>query len=263
MRFALGVEYDGSRYHGWQRQSAELSTIQNVIENALSTVADDRITTICAGRTDAGVHASGQVIHFDTCANRSERAWVFGSNSYLPKDIVITWAELVSEDFHARFSALQRHYRYVIYNCRTHSAIWNKKVTWYSRVLDEKAMMKAAQYLLGEHDFSSFRASNCQSKSPIRIIKKIEIKRYGDVVIIDMIANSFLHHMVRNIVGVLFEVGIGKQRVIHMQEVLLACNRQAAGVTAAPYGLYLMEVIYPDSMLDKKAKRPIAGSFLS
>ena len=245
MRIALGLEYKGSNYYGWQRQ-AKLPSIQFHIEQALSKVADHPIKVFCAGRTDTGVHAKGQVIHFDTVAKRKIDAWILGGNSCLPCDIRIRWAKQVTDDFHARFSAIARLYRYLIHNCKTHSAIFHDHVAWYPKLLDEKLMTKAAQYLIGEHDFSSFRGCDCQSKSPIRKVHHLNVKRSGKLIIIDIKANAFLLHMVRNIAGLLIAIGEGKQQPIWAKQVLETCDRQVAGVTAPACGLYLTKVYYPD-----------------
>lgn len=245
MRIALGVEYDGSQYHGWQAQTG-LHTIQQVIENALSKVADAPVSVICAGRTDTGVHATNQVIHFDTEKERSARSWVHGANSFLPKDVCIKWAREMPEDFHARYSALSRRYRYVIYNGSVRPALLRSAVTWQYRQLDHRSMNEAAQHLIGELDFTSFRSIECQSKTPMRNVHQIQVTRSVDLVIIDITANAFLHHMVRNIAGVLIAVGSGKRPEKWVKEVLLAKDRKLGAETAPPYGLYLINVIYPE-----------------
>lgn len=243
-RIALGVRYDGSSYHGWQVQDG-LSTVQQQVERALSVVANQPIMVVCAGRTDAGVHASGQVLHFDTVAYRSDHAWIFGSNNNLPYDISIIWAKEVDKGFHARYRALTRRYRYVIYNHEIRPAILRRAISWYFRPLDEKRMQVAAQFLLGEHDFSSFQGAGCQSKTPIRTIFQIEIFRIRRMVVIDVRGNSFLLHMVRNIVGVLVAVGSGEKKPEWAEIVLKAKDRRQGGVTVSPNGLYLVEVTYP------------------
>ncbi len=246
MRIVLGLEYNGSNYHGWQRQSSreDLPTIQDRVETALSKVADHKVNITCAGRTDVGVHAQNQVIHFDTHAIRKLDAWVLGGNSNSPKDISIKWAKEVDEDFHARFSAIARRYRYVIYNHQVRPAVLNKLVTWHYQNLDAKLMHEAAQHLIGEHDFTSFRGCDCQSKTPMRNVHHIKVKRQGKLVIIDIKANAFLMHMVRNIAGVLMEIGEGKQPPNWTADVLKACDRRAASVTAPSDGLYLLRVYY-------------------
>lgn len=243
MRIALGIEYDGTNYHGWQRQNA-LSTIQEKVETALSKVAAEPIIVNSAGRTDAGVHALGQVVHFDTEAKRSDRAWVLGVNSNLPNDIRILWARHVAPDFHARFTAQLRHYRYLIYNDKVAPAILRHCAMWYPYALDPQLMHEAGQYLVGEHDFTSFRGSGCQSKSVIRKVTSLEVTSGGDMVNIDIKANAFLLHMVRNIVGVLLKIGRKRRPTIWAKEVLLARDRKAAGITAPAQGLYLVKIEY-------------------
>lgn len=245
VRIVLGIEYDGSRYHGWQWQAGKI-TVQAVLERALSIIADQKITVICAGRTDAGVHALEQVVHFDTVVERDMRAWVMGGNTQLPDDVRILWAKPAVADFHARYSAIARFYRYIFLNRPVKSALLRSQATWCYEHLDESVMHQAAQSLIGEHDFSSFRAQGCQSKSPNRMMYFIEVYRRGDQVIMDISANAFVHHMVRNIAGVLMDIGRGKQPVSWAEHLLLVKNRQQGGVTAAPYGLYLGGVYYPE-----------------
>lgn len=244
MRIALVVEYDGSQYHGWQAQNG-LHTIQQTLEHALSKVADSPVAVVCAGRTDTGVHATNQVVHFDCEKVRSIRAWIHGANSYLPKDICVKWGKQVPEEFHARYSALSRRYRYVIFNCPIRPALQRSGVTWQYRQLDHTLMHEAAQSLLGENDFTSFRSVECQSKTPMRNVHSVEVRRQGDLIVIDITANAFLHHMVRNIAGVLIAVGAGKHPVPWVDEVLKAKDRRLGAETAPPYGLYLVQVAYP------------------
>jgi tRNA pseudouridine38-40 synthase len=244
MRVALGIEYDGSRYHGWQKQTG-LATVQEKVEQALSSVAAQPIQVTCAGRTDAGVHALAQVVHFDTTALRPERAWVVGGNSHLPDDIRFLWATPVAENFHARYSAKSRRYHYVIYNHSIHSALLNHRVSYYPWKLDEDRMQAAAVHLIGEHDFSAYRGIDCQSKTPYRHIFHLQIYRKEGLLIIDVKANAFLHHMVRNIAGVLMEIGEGKRESIWAQEVLQSRKRTSGGITASAQGLYLTQVEYP------------------
>lgn len=242
----MGVEYDGSGFNGWQIQpQGGVRTVQACVESALASVADQPVRIHCAGRTDTGVHGLGQVIHFDTSAERSAHAWVFGANANLPSDISIAWARVVDSRFHARFSAERRRYRYVIFNRRVRPAVMAAHVTWDYRPLDEQRMAMAAQSLLGEHDFSSFRAYACQARSPVRTIYELTVMRTGLHVIIDIEANGFLHHMVRNIAGVLLAIGAGERDVDWAREVLAARDRQLGGVTAAPRGLTLTAVHYP------------------
>lgn len=246
MRIALGVEYDGSGYCGWQLQKHGERTVQEAVERALSSVANQPVRVICAGRTDTGVHATGQVIHFDTGAERSERSWVFGTNANLPKDVSILWARPVDDSFHARFSALRRRYRYVIYTRPVRPTYLAYRVTWSYRDLDETRMQEAAQHLLGEHDFSSYRALACQAKSPVRTLYRLDVSREGDFIFLDLEANGFLHHMVRNIAGVLMAIGSGEQDTGWTRDVLELRDRTLGGVTAQPHGLYFSGVEYPD-----------------
>ena len=248
MRIVLGVEYDGHEFYGWQAQE-NLPTVQGHLQAALSKVADEPITLICAGRTDAGVHAMGQVVHFDTTKERPNRAWVFGSNSHLPATIAVRWAEIVDDQFSARFSALSRCYRYVIYNHAVRSAILARRTTWRYEALDVELMQLAGQALIGEHDFTSFRSSQCESKTPMRHVMSLTVKRFHDFVCIDIEANAFLHHMVRNIVGVLIQIGEKRAESSWMKEVLLAKDRRAAAETASAAGLYLARVNYPASYI--------------
>lgn len=244
-RIALGLEYDGSEFYGWQRQT-HFNSVQETLENALNQVACHRVHTVCAGRTDTGVHASIQVVHFDTTAIRSERAWIYGTNAALKPSVRILWAQSVPQNFHARRSAMSRRYRYIIYNHRLRPSLLRNYVSWYYRPLDEQKMFEAAQYWVGEHDFSSFRAAACQSHSPIRRVHTINITRLGDRVIIDVTANAFLHHMIRNMAGVLLAIGAGLAKVEWAQNVLEAKDRRQAGLTASPKGLYLVKVQYAE-----------------
>ncbi len=245
MRVALMVEYDGSQYHGWQSQTG-LRTIQQMLEQALGRVANQDIEVVCAGRTDTGVHATGQIIHFESAKERSVRAWIHGANAYLPKDICIKWGIEISESFHARYSALSRRYRYIIYNSPIRPALRRSNVTWQYRQLDAALMHEAGQCLLGEHDFTSFRSVECQSKTPMRHVHDCRVGRVGEFVFIDIIANAFLHHMVRNIAGVLMAVGSGRKPVPWVNDVLSAKDRRMGAETAPPYGLYLVAVEYPE-----------------
>lgn len=251
-RYALGIQYRGTNYYGWQRQyhgkpAQELKTIQSMLEQAISAIANESICVVCAGRTDRGVHAREQVVHFDTRAVRPDKAWVLGVNTHLPDDISVLWVKRVSLDFHARFSAVARTYRYFINNQALRPALSRELMTSVHRPLDHEAMHQAAQYLLGNHDFSSFRGSSCQAKSPLRVIHHLDVRRSGALVVLEVKANAFLHHMVRNIVGVLIKIGHGDKPVGWAKEVLEAKTRTAAGATAAPHGLYLLSVDYPES----------------
>lgn len=245
MRIALGVEYNGSHFHGWQSQ-IKMATLQATVENALSKVADEPISVFCAGRTDAGVHATNQVIHFETKANRKLGAWIAGTNRYLPFTISVQWAEQVEESFHARFSALSRRYQYIILNQPARPALMSSCATWINYPLEPIHMHAAIQYLLGEHDFTSFRSASCQSKTPKRHLFAASVQKQGSFILIDLVANSFLHHMVRNIVGTLLEIGASRQKVTWCLELLEERNRSIAAKTASPHGLYLTGVRYPD-----------------
>ncbi len=245
-RWALAIEYNGAAFHGFQAQKSGVATVQHSLELALSKVADEPIKIICAGRTDTGVHATNQIVHFDTHAVRKDRAFVFGTNTHLPASVVVRWSKAVQGNFHARFSAHARTYRYVICNSYVRPALAHDQLSWQRHPLDESLMQQAAMHLIGEHDFSSLRASQCQAKSPVRTIHHIHIQRRGDLVILEIQANAFLHHMVRNIVGVLMEVGMGEQPISWVPEVLAARNRCEAADTASPAGLYLVHVAYPD-----------------
>ena len=244
-RIVLGIEYDGSAFFGWQHQTGR-RTVQDELEKALSKVANEPVTVICAGRTDAGVHAFEQVVHFDTRAERAQHAWLMGGNSNLPADVRIIWAKAAVGDFHARYSAIARFYRYIILNRSMKSALLRQQATWCYYPLDEAKMHQAAQYLIGDHDFSSFRAQGCQSKSPRRMMHFIDVYREQDKVIIDISANAFVHHMVRNIAGVLMDIGMGKQPVDWPLQLLEIKDRDQGGVTAPPDGLYLGGVYYPE-----------------
>lgn len=242
---ALGVEYDGSAYHGWQLQAHDEKTVQQELEQALSKIAAHPVRVICAGRTDAGVHATDQVIHFDTSEPRNERAWVLGTNTHLSHQVRVRWAKFVSTEFHARFSATGRRYIYVIDNRSVRPAIMGRQLSWQCRPLDVNRMKEAANYLVGEHDFTSYRAVHCQAKNPVRTVHHLNVQRRGELVFIDVYANAFLHHMVRNLAGVLMAVGCGKEQPIWAKQVLEATDRTQGGVTAPPQGLYLVDIDYP------------------
>jgi len=243
MRIALGVEYDGKPYCGWQSQ-AEGLTVQDTVQAALSQIAGAPISVIAAGRTDTGVHALEQVIHFDTTVERPLTAWVRGANALLPDSIAVRWAHPVPDEFHARFSAHGRSYRYLLINRPVRSAIHAGKAGWFHAPLDIEAMQTAAQYLLGEHDFSAFRASQCQAKSPVKYLNNIDIYQEGEMLVFELSANAFLHHMVRNIVGCLVYVGKGKYPPQWLAEVLESRERRLAAPTFAPDGLYLRRISY-------------------
>lgn len=243
MRIAIGVEYDGSPYSGWQSQP-DAPNVQDTLQAALSGIASESVSVIAAGRTDAGVHALEQVVHFDTGAERPLSAWVRGTNALLPPSIAVLWAEPVPEEFHARFSARARSYRYLLINRPVRTAAQHGKAGWFHAPLDAGRMREAAQYLLGEHDFSAFRSSECQAKTPVKNLAQLDIRKDGDMVIFDLSANAFLHHMVRNIVGSLVYIGKGKHPPQWLGEVLECRNRRLAAPTFAPDGLYLRHITY-------------------
>ena len=248
MRLVFGVEYDGTDWNGWQTQLCK-NTVQDEIELALSKFADQKIKTICAGRTDSGVHAKGQVIHFDSKVNRKIWNWVRGTNSFLPKSIGLKWGFIVSADFHARFSAKSRIYSYSICNTPVESPLSSRISTWICQNLNEKKMQNASLCLLGKHDFSAFRSSECQANSPIRVIKRCDFKRERDFLKIEIVADGFLHHMVRNIMGCLYEVGRGVETENWLKTVLDSRNRKNAARTLPPQGLCLEYVDYGKDFL--------------
>lgn len=243
MKFAAVIEYDGSGFCGWQRQTHAL-TVQEVVEQAISRVADHPVGVVCAGRTDTGVHALGQVVHFETYAHREVRSWLLGINSNLPSSVVVKKVVPVANDFHARFCAHLRTYRYIIINEPARSALLAHRATWERIPLAIAPMQDATQYLIGEHDFTSFRALACQAKSPVREIKSLSIKKQGSLIEIEVTANGFLHHMVRNLVGVLMNIGKGEHPPIWAQQVLDKRDRAYGGVTAPAQGLYFLSVVY-------------------
>jgi len=244
MRFALGLEYDGAAYAGWQHQG-HARTVQQVVEAAISSVAAEPIKVVAAGRTDAGVHATHQVVHFDSAASRRDRGWVLGANRNLPRDVAALWIVPVAAAFDARRSALRRSYRYLIVNRPQRSALAAGRATWVHAPLDAGTMHDAAQALVGEHDFSAFRAAACEAPSARRRVERIAVVRRGDLLTVDVTANAFLHHMVRNIVGSLLAIGRGERAVGWLGELLRARRRAAAGATAPAGGLYLVDVEYP------------------
>jgi len=246
-RVVLGVQYDGSSWRGWQTQPSG-GTVQDTLEAALKKFSLTDIGTVCAGRTDAGVHALEQVVHFDTELNREMFSWVRGVNAFLPASIAVRWAcETVStshKDFHARFSAVARTYHYVLYNHPVRSPLWHGRAGWVFRPLDVIPMREAAQFLIGEHDFSAFRAAECQAKSPVKVMYEIDISRRSDLIVFTLRANAFLHHMVRNIVGSLIMVGNGNQSPHWVKTVLAGRDRSRAAPTFMPDGLYLAKIDY-------------------
>jgi len=247
-RIAMGVEYDGSPYVGWQSQSKG-ETVQQNVERAISQIANHEVHVFCAGRTDTGVHAKEQVIHFETHSLRKNYSWVKGCNTNLATSISILWAVEVPENFHARFSAQKRSYRYTILNRDVRPGILNNYVSFVYKPLDEKRMQQAANYLLGTHDFTSYRTVACQAKSPVRSLSKLQVSRDGEYIHLDLEADGFLHHMVRNIAGVLIKIGSGEADIDWSKEVLEHRNRCLGGVTASAKGLYFMKVRYPDEFL--------------
>jgi tRNA pseudouridine38-40 synthase len=243
MRIALGLEYDGARFCGWQTQPSGCG-VQDHLETALRHIAGERVEIVCAGRTDAGVHALAQVAHFDTPAARPESAWVRGVNASLPAALAVTWAREVSGEFHARYAALNRCYRYVLLNRPVRPAAGHGRVGWFHPPLDIEAMRDAARLLIGEHDFSAFRSAECQARSPVRELRRLEIERHGDFVVFDFCANAFLHHMARNLVGTLVYVGKGRHHPEWVGELLAGRDRAAAAPTFDAAGLYLAHVEY-------------------
>ena len=246
MKIALGVEYLGTDFHGWQIQANGLRTVQGVVESALSQVANHPVRVFCSGRTDSGVHAVEQVIHFETDTIRTDRAWLFGGNVNLPSDVNFKWVKVVSNDFHARFSAIARSYKYKIHHHPVRSSLKADYYLWEPRPLNVKDMKAAADMLIGEHDFSCFRGSLCQAKSPIKTVEYIQIDSIEDELILNIKANAFLHHMVRNIVGTLLKIGRGEKTVEWMSQVLISKDRKKAGPTAEPQGLYFMKAYYKE-----------------
>lgn len=244
-RVALGIEYDGSEYYGFQKQKSTEQTIQGNLENSISKVANHSIKTFCSGRTDAGVHAFMQVVHFDTESRRSTREWVRGINSYLPHDIKVLWSKELDETFHARFSATHRSYLYRILNNQTPSALWSKRSLFVPQKLDIRAMRAASKYLIGEHDFSSFRGSGCQSNSPVRTIEDIKITKKNNFITFELRANAFLLHMVRIIIGTLLMVGKREIKPAEMKNILNEKDRRIAGKTVSSSGLYFLGPKYP------------------
>jgi tRNA pseudouridine38-40 synthase len=261
-RIALGVQYVGTNWSGYQKQPNR-NTVQDRLEIALEKFACTPLGTTCAGRTDAGVHGSEQVVHFDTELDRAPQSWVRGVNTFLPDSIVVRWAhqppaELDGLEFHARFSARARTYHYVLYNHPTPSALLAGRAGWVFRPLDLDAMREAARHLVGEHDFSAFRAASCQANTPVKLMHEVSIQRYGDVIVFTVRASAFLHHMVRNIVGSLVYVGVGRQKPEWMGEVLASRSRDVAAPTFMPDGLYLAKIDYdPRWGLPQEASSPL------
>ncbi len=243
-RWAAGIEYLGTAYCGWQSQ-AGLAAVQTEVEKSLSAIADHPVAVHAAGRTDAGVHAFQQVVHFDSDAARTSYAWLLGGNSQMKADVSLRWVQEVSADFHARHSAVERSYRYVIHISAARSALLQGRVAWHTRALDADAMHRSAQALVGEHDFSAFRDSECQSPTPMRDLRRISVRASGEFLVLEVSANAFLHHMVRNIAGSLLEVGQGKREAAWIRALLLGRDRTQAGMTAEAAGLYFIGPTYP------------------
>lgn len=246
-RIALGIEYDGSDFFGFQKQTSSKNTIQDKLETALSRIAKENITLVCAGRTDSGVHAHEQIVHFDTMAVRPDKAWIRGVNTHLPGSVRVHWCKNVGPNFHARFSAFSRTYRYILYSSKVAPAALRSQVTWTHYELNWEQMQLAAQSLEGTHDFSAFRASGCQASNATRTVEYARFTQYGRFWVFEIKANAFLQHMVRNIVGSLLEVGRGKQNSRWVADLLLAGDRTMAGSTASPCGLYFVSVDFDKS----------------
>jgi tRNA pseudouridine38-40 synthase len=243
MRVALGLEYDGSTFRGWQTQPGG-DTVQDTLESALSRIAGEPVAVVCAGRTDAGVHATGQVVHFDTRVERPLSAWVRGVNTFLPPAVSVRWAQPVTDEFHARFSAYGRCYRYVLINRPQRTGVWHGRAGWYHHPLDIEIMQQAAAMLIGEHDFSAFRAADCQARSPVKTVRQADVRRSGEMLVFDFEAGAFLHHMVRNLVGSLVYVGQGKHPPEWIAQLLVSRDRRLAAPTFSAAGLYLVGVKY-------------------
>ncbi|WP_404377527.1 tRNA pseudouridine(38-40) synthase TruA [Vreelandella aquamarina] len=259
-RLAMGIEYDGSRFCGFQRLK-HAASVQQAIEDALAKVAGAPVRIHASGRTDSGVHATRQVIHFDPPVQRTEKAWIFGANANLPRDAAVRWVKPVSDDFHSRLGALARRYRYIFLNQISRPVLERANVTWCRDPLDAEAMHRAAQALVGEHDFSSFRAAGCQSKTPWRQMHFVEVKRYGPLVVIDIQGNAFLHHMIRNIAGALASVGRGVQDEGYIERLLALKNRRAGDVTAPACGLHFVDSIYDERFA--LPKEPLGPNLLA
>lgn len=256
MKVALGIEYDGASFAGWQSQRHG-NTVQDVLERALSAVADRPVATVCAGRTDAGVHALMQVVHFDTDAVRPDSAWVRGTNARLPASVAVAWARPVADDFHARYSALGRRYRYLLLTHPVRPALLHGKVGWHHLPLDLDAMRAAAALLVGEHDFSAFRSSECQAKSPVRTLWRLDVARRDDLIVFELGANAFLHHMVRNLVGALVYAGNGRMTPEDVGAVLAGRDRSKGPPTFDAAGLYFVGADY-----DPRWSLPAAGRIM-
>lgn len=244
-RWALGLEFNGAAFRGWQTQQPGVRSVQATLEAALSRVANHPVTLHAAGRTDAGVHASQMIAHFDSPAPRSARSWIMGTNTLLPREIALRWAVPMPDTFHARFRAVARRYRYVILNQPFRPALLDGQVTHVYQTLDVAAMQAALALMVGTHDFSSFRAVACQSRQPVRTVSHARLSQHGALLVLDIQANGFLHHMVRNIVGTLLSIGQGEQPVNWVSHLLQVQDRTQAGITAPPDGLYFINAYYP------------------
>ncbi|CAN1494585.1 TruA Pseudouridylate synthase [Burkholderiaceae bacterium] len=258
---ALGIAYDGRSWQGWQKQTHG-QTVQDTLERALQAFVGAPINTVCAGRTDTGVHGLNQVIHLDTFVTRSPESWVRGTNAHLPDSISVQWAQSVPAEFHARFSATARAYTYVLLNTRVRHPLWQGRAGWVFQPLNVEAMQQAAHCLLGEHDFSSFRSSQCQAKSPVRTLYELGITQHGARIVVQFRANAFLHHMVRNMMGALVQVGQGREPVDYVKQVLEARDRTQGAPTFAQDGLYLTDVTYPGYALPVVTARSVGLDFL-
>lgn len=261
MRYAIGIDFNGRAYRGWQTQQPGVRSVQETLEKAIGRVANHAVTVIAAGRTDAGVHASGMIAHFDSDAPRSERSWLLGVSTQLPEDIALRWITPVSDDFHARFKAVSRRYRYVIHNHPQRSSLLAGLVTWHYHALDLARMQAAARHLVGRHDFSSYRAIGCQARHPNRDVHFLHLTQHGPLIVLDIQADGFLHHMVRNITGVLMAIGQGKAEPDWAREVLEARDRTLGGVTAPPDGLYFVDAHYPAQF--QLPRDPVGPAFLA
>jgi tRNA pseudouridine38-40 synthase len=259
-KIAIGLDFNGTHYRGWQTQQPSIASIQSTVEAALSKVANHPVLLHAAGRTDAGVHASGMVAHFETTAQRDNRSWLLGTNTNLPQDIAIRWVQPMPDEFHARFKAVARRYRYVIYNHPVRSSLLAGMVTWQHHALDLARMQAAARHLVGTHNFQSYRAVGCQSRNPVRHVHFLTLTQKGPLIVLDVQADGFLHHMVRNIVGVLMAIGQGKAEPAWAKEILDAEDRTLGGVTAPPDGLYFVDVHYPEPFV--LPKEPIGPAWL-
>jgi tRNA pseudouridine38-40 synthase len=260
-RIALGIAYDGRPWQGWQKQPHG-QTVQDALERALQAFVGAPVSTVCAGRTDTGVHGLNQVVHLDTDVDRTSESWVRGTNAHLPDSISVQWAQVVPAEFHARFSATARAYTYVILNTRVRHPLWQGRAGWVFQPLNIEAMQQAARCLLGEHDFSSFRSSQCQAKSPVRTLHQLDITQKGPRIVVQLRANAFLHHMVRNILGALVQVGQGRETADYVAQVLEARDRTQGAPTFSPDGLYLTDVTYPEYALPVVTTEAVGLDFL-